>query len=119
MSAWDDLGSRDNSASAALQLKLDQKIQTLCEIHNRKLSDEARRHWLKELLKYAEGKAIWKALDAGCNEGRMPSVSWVLEQMAIDARRDTKPFEAHPEPTEDERQRSDAAAIKSMLWLNY
>ncbi len=119
MSAWDELGSRDNSESAALQIKLDSKIQTLCDIQGRKLSDEARRHWLKELLPFAKGKAIWKALEKACNEKGMPAISWVLEQMAIDARRDTKPFVSPPEPTEDERRRADAAAIKSMLWLNY
>ncbi len=121
MSAWDDLGTRDSTSTvaAALQIKLDSKIQLLCDIHNRKLSDEARLHWLRELLKYASGRALWRALEAGCNEQRMPSIAWILEHMQGTARQDVKPFVQQPAPTPEQEERSARAAIKSMLWLHY
>ncbi len=119
MSAWEDLGTRESSESTNNRIRLDDKIQTLCEIHGRKLSDEARAHWLRELMPYAAGKAIYKALDSACNEARMPSVSWVKEQMAILARSEVKPFTPPPEMTTAEKIRADEAAILSMLWLEY
>jgi len=76
-------------------------------------------HWIKRLLPYAKGSALWRALEAACDERGFPSLGWVMDAIQQEQRRDTKPFEAPPLPTAAEKIRSDAAAIKSMLWLHY
>lgn len=67
----------------------------------------------------AKSKSIWKALEAAANEKGMPSVNWVIESQQEHARADVPPYVAPPEPTSEERMRSDRAAILSMLWLEY
>jgi hypothetical protein len=49
----------------------------------------------------------------------MPSVAWVLEHIEAGKRLDTRPPPEPPTLTPEERKRSDAAAIKSMLWVHY
>jgi hypothetical protein len=76
-------------------------------------------HWVKRLLPYAKGKALWAALEHACDEKSMPSVGWVLEQMQYESRQDLKPAPELVPLTPEQQKRSDNAAMLSMLWLHY
>ncbi len=76
-------------------------------------------HWLKRLLPYAKGSAIWRALEKACDDRTFPSVGGVLEQIQQEQRRDTVPFVPPPALTTAEQIKADAAGLKSMLWLHY
>lgn len=119
MRDWNELQQPDTSERALLEMAMDKAIGVLCDIHNRKLSDEGRRHWMSQLMPFATGKAIWKALEIAGNEKGMPSVAWVLEQQQRYARDDVKPYVAPVPLTPEQQRRSDVAAMKSLLWLHY
>lgn len=114
MGTWNDL-----QEPPAHMTRLRSAIDLLAHVHSKRLSDEATGHWLKRLLPYAKGSALWRAMEAACDERGFPSLHWVLEQITIQQRQDTKPFEPIPELTPEQRIRADAAAIKSALWLHY
>jgi hypothetical protein len=99
--------------------RLRNEIVLLSEVHSKRLSDEAMSHWVKRLLQYATGQALWTALERARDERTFPSVGWVLEERERLMRVEAKPYAALPELTPDERKRSDNAAVLSMLWLHY
>lgn len=77
------------------------------------------KHWVKRLLPYAKGRAVWVALEKARDEKYFPSVGGVLELIEQEQRRDTLPY-VPPKPlTPEESSKSDRAAILSMLWLEY
>lgn len=114
MNAWNELQPQDPN-----EARLATAITLLCEVHSRKLSDEAFSHWKRRLFPLVSGTALWKALEKACDERGMPSIAWVLEHIDLLQRRDTKPFVPQPELTADERLKSARAAVLSMLWLGY
>lgn len=117
MRDWAELQQEPSEDPSIRQLA--SAIETLCNIHSKHLSDEGRRHWIKQLTPWTKTKSLWKALEAAGNERGMPPVIWVLEQQQKFARDDVPQYVPPPEPTPEERMRSDRAAILSMLWLEY
>lgn len=114
--SWDKLQEPD-----PVEIALREQLNNLCEIHGRRMSDEARRHWMRRLTEmhqtYRNG--VIRALDAACDSRSFFELEWIRERAEQENRRDTRPFVAPAEPTEVERHRADLAAIKSLLWLHY
>lgn len=113
MSGWDDFKPDDQQErllTAALEL--------LCEIHGRRMSNEARRHWLRRLLPLA-GSALFRAMEMACDDRAHFQLSWIIETAATMNRRDTKPAPTLTPLTPVEQDASDRAAVKSLLWLHY
>lgn len=112
---WDEFKKEPDPNEARLR----QALAMLCEIHSRRMSDEAFQHWITRLLPHATTPAFWRAMEAACDDRSSFSIAWILEQRDIQARRDTKPYVAPPQLTELERHRSELARVKSIAWLHY
>jgi hypothetical protein len=113
MQTWNDLQTPDPNL-----MILSNALDLLCEIHGRKMSHEAKQHWMRRLLPLA-GSAVFAAMAEACDARAHFELAWIIETAAAKNRRDTKPYVAPTEPTELERHQSDAAALKSLLWLHY
>lgn len=112
MASWGDLNQPDPN-----EARLRQAIVMLCEVHNRRLSDSGFLHWVKRLLPYSKGSALWRALEVACDERTFPSIGWVLEQITIEQRKDTKPYIPPPQLTEVEQHNAELARVKAIAWL--
>lgn len=116
MDPWDRLQEPDPN-----ELLLRGKLINLCEIHSRKMSDEARGHWMRRLMQMHKtyGGGLLKALDAAADSRTYMELGWIEERAQQFNRRDVAPYVPPPPPTTEEQLRSDHAAILSMLWLEY
>jgi hypothetical protein len=97
--------------------KLTNAIQSVAEVHSKRMSDAAIRVWCKALAPYAKGQQLYRALEAACEEERMPSLHRLRELMR--GRPETNAAPTIRPLTELERKESDKAAILSLLWLHY
>ena len=103
--------------SDLLRAKLQSAVKLLAEVHNRRMSDAAVMVWCKALAPYAEGSMLWRAMAAGTEEDKMPSLHRIKELMR--GRPDAKAWTDLTPLTPAEKKRSDNAAMLSMLWLHY
>ncbi len=103
-----DIQDRDNLRKA---------IKLLAEVHGKRLSDQAILVWCKALAAYTQGKALWRALAESCEDDRMPSIAKVKSRLGD--RPELSAMKPIPELTPREKDRSEQAAMLSMLWLHY
>lgn len=74
--------------------------------------------WTRNLTRFY-GPSLFRVLDDMQLGKGMPSIAEVLEALQASATRSLMERPTPPEPTKEERERSDKAAILSMLWLHY
>lgn len=99
------------------QERLRKAISVLLQTFGKRPNDVVILVWCKALAPYAKGSAIWRALAQACEGDKLPSINAV--KLLMQTRRETMDWQSAPEPTPEERKRSDHAAILSMLWLHY
>lgn len=96
--------------------RIRKSIQLLGTCFGKRLDADMVTFWVNRLEKLA-GPRLWNGLAQACEEERFPTLKRLVEIGT--GRRDTVEFVAPPALTSGERQKSDFAAIMSMLWLHY
>ena len=115
MNTWDDLGVHDDR-------HIQDRIQTAVVLmHNaagKAVKAERVDFYVSRLKHLGSDPALWDVLEQAADKCECPSTAAIKDTVAkIKAQR--KPPPEQYAPTEDERNRSRAAALKTALWLHY
>lgn len=92
-----------------------EEVKLLHALHHRRIQAEALKVWADECEKYA-GAVLWEVLRQGRFGERCPTIGQVLDACRARA---PKPQQEHPQLTLEQREKSERAAIMSLLWLHY
>lgn len=98
--------------------QIKRSVRMLCDAFARKLNEDALDTWAERLEPYATNPLLWRVLKDAVAWENWPNLGVLLGKIQSEIKHSegTKP---PPPMTERERQRSDTAAIYSMLWLVY
>lgn len=96
--------------------KIKQSVRLLAANFNRRMDDETLRFWASRLSDHV-GPRLWRALAGALDGETFPTLRWVCDQASESPRANSVRFT--PDLTDEQRRRSDHAAIMSMLWMHY
>ncbi len=113
MIANDDLR---NAFASREQIK--RSVRMLCDAFARKLNDDALDTWAERLEPYSKNPLMWRVLKDAVAWENWPNLGVLLGKIQAEIKH-SEGTRTPPPMSDRERERSDTAAIRSMLWLIY
>lgn len=114
--SWDDLGVRSD---AQARDRVQAAVVLMHEASGRRTDAKRIDFYVERLISLAHGDHhLLDALSEAADECECQSVAKLRDEVYRRRRQNAKP-QAEYMPTEDERQRSRASALKTALWLHY